>query len=100
MMGRCSPERYGASKPTCGVLFDDGRRSTVCPHVSLDGGDVVGIGPAARPPDVDVEAPAVPVTVGGRRRRAGRAPVAAIAAGFVLGWSVQALLARGPVEGS
>lgn len=54
MIRRCEPLHEGDQHTYCGVMFDDARRMAVCPHVLLDGGDTVGIGPRAQP-DVELE---------------------------------------------
>jgi hypothetical protein len=42
---RCEPLFDGDDREVCGARFDDARRMAVCPHVSLDGGDTVGVPP-------------------------------------------------------
>lgn len=54
-MRKCGPLWDGDTHRTCGVMFDDAKRSTICPHVSLAGGDTVGIGPFRRTTAVDAE---------------------------------------------
>lgn len=38
------PVLAGERQP-CGGAYDDAERMTICPHVSLDGGDTVGVRP-------------------------------------------------------
>lgn len=45
MRRKCEPLYDGDPHEYCGVIFDDLYRMAVCPHVLLDGGDTVGIGP-------------------------------------------------------
>ena len=45
MLRRCEPLYEGDEHEYCGVMFNDLHRLSVCPHVLLDGGDRVGIGP-------------------------------------------------------
>lgn len=45
MIRRCEPLFDGDTREVCGARFDDARRLTYCPHVSLDGGDTVGVPP-------------------------------------------------------
>lgn len=43
MMRRCEPLYDGDTSEVCGALFDDAKRMAVCPHVSLAGGDTLGL---------------------------------------------------------
>lgn len=36
MLRRCEPLYDGDPTPTCGRLYDDARRWTICPHRRLD----------------------------------------------------------------
>lgn len=45
MFVRCAPLWDGDRRSFCGAVYDDAKRSTLCPHVSLDGGDTVGVKP-------------------------------------------------------
>lgn len=49
MRRRCEKLWGGDPHEYCGVIFDDEVRSSVCPHLKLEGGDTVGIRPHIRP---------------------------------------------------
>jgi hypothetical protein len=56
---RCAPLYRGQSDEHgwCGAIIDDEHRLTVCPHVSLAGGDTEGLGTTGSAWDWAADAP-------------------------------------------
>lgn len=92
MIRRCEPLFDGDDREVCGARFDDARRMAVCPHVSLDGGDVAGVpgdydylvsigARVARPDDGDTLSPEL---VAFLERSEGRHTIESQAARYVL----------------